>query len=75
MSDGRTETIVPYQSDGTKNEPLARYARMAKFRSLTRNLQNDAGRAALIAEVDRLDHVTDMAAWITNVNAILSRGG
>jgi 2-methylcitrate dehydratase PrpD len=73
LKSGETLKIVPYQSDGSKTEPLMREARMAKFRSLTRNALTDAERAKIIAAVERLDSVRDMATWAQGIDRLITR--
>jgi 2-methylcitrate dehydratase PrpD len=73
LKSGETIKIRPYQSDGSETEPLMREARMAKFRSLTRNALTDADRAKIIAAVERLASVRDMATWVHDVERLITR--
>jgi 2-methylcitrate dehydratase PrpD len=73
LKSGETIKIIPYQSDGRKTEPLMREARMAKFRSLTRDALTDAERAKVIAAVETLDSVRDMATWMRRIDRLMTR--
>jgi 2-methylcitrate dehydratase PrpD len=73
LKSGEAIKIVPYQSDGSKTEPLMRDARMAKFRSLTRNALTDAERAKIIAAVGRLDVVRDMTTWMRDLERLITK--
>jgi 2-methylcitrate dehydratase PrpD len=73
LKTGETINVTPYQSTGATDEPIMRDARMAKFRSLTRDAMTDAERAKVIALVDSLDGVQDMAVWARQIDALISR--
>lgn len=71
MKDGTVRTVVPIQSDGTRDEPIARELRMEKFQSLTRDLPERA-RLRLLAEVQAIENEQDMRAWAQRINRLLS---
>jgi 2-methylcitrate dehydratase PrpD len=72
LKSGETITIIPYQSDGSKTEPLMREARLAKYRSLTREMLTDAERDRIFKEVMALEDVRDMAQWTDQIERELS---
>ena len=63
--------LTPVESDSRQTEPVMLEARMAKFRSLTRHTLDDRQRAWLFSEVEKLDQVPDMAAWLARVERVL----
>ena len=63
--------LTPIESDSRQTEPVMMEARMAKFRSLTRHTLDDRQRAWLLSEVEKLDQVPDMAAWLARVERVL----
>jgi 2-methylcitrate dehydratase PrpD len=71
LESGQTIRLIPYQSDGSKTEPLMREARLAKFRSLTRNALTDAERDQILKDVDRIETLTDVAPWFKKVERML----
>jgi 2-methylcitrate dehydratase PrpD len=71
LKSGETIRLVPHQSDGSKTEPLMREARLAKFHSLTRDALTDDQREKVIAAVERLDTVRDMATWTREVDGLI----
>jgi 2-methylcitrate dehydratase PrpD len=71
---GTPLVLIPVESNGQQTEPLMLDARLAKFRSLTRDTLNDRQRAWLIAEVDKLEDVPDMAVWLARVDHLLMNG-
>jgi 2-methylcitrate dehydratase PrpD len=73
LKTGEAITVTPYQSIGATDEPIMREARMAKFRSLTRDALTDAERAKIVAMVESLDSVKDMAIWMRQVDRLMSR--
>jgi 2-methylcitrate dehydratase PrpD len=73
LKSGEIIRLVPYQSDGSRTEPLMREARMAKFRSLTRDALTDSERAKVLAAVERLDSVKDMAVWVRNMDRLIRK--
>jgi 2-methylcitrate dehydratase PrpD len=71
LKSGQEIRLVPYQSDGSKTEPLMREARLAKFRSLTRNVLTDKERAQILAEVDQIERLDNVAVWFRKIDRML----
>lgn len=71
LKSGEQIVITPFQSDGKSNEPEMREARLAKFKSLTRDTLTDDQRRRLIEMVWSLDAAHDMAIWLRAVDKIL----
>jgi 2-methylcitrate dehydratase PrpD len=73
LANGQTIEMIPIDSNGTSDEAENRAARLAKFTSLTRNSLNDRQRAEILAEVEGLDNVPDMAIWLDRLDRSLRR--
>jgi 2-methylcitrate dehydratase PrpD len=74
LKSGETITVTPYQSDGSKTEPLMREARLAKYRSLTRDALSDEERKRIFKDIMALEDVRDMAHWTARIERMLRSG-
>jgi len=71
LRDGRTVEAPFHYSRGEKPEPEAYELRMQKFAMLTRDRLSDKARQRVIAMVDTLDKVPDVAAWTVAIHQLL----
>jgi 2-methylcitrate dehydratase PrpD len=71
--DGSDLTASFRLSLGNEPEQLMRDLRMKKFRTLTRDILDDAGRERLFDMVMNLEAVDDVAQWTAEVHALLAK--
>jgi 2-methylcitrate dehydratase PrpD len=71
LRSGQVIRLIPYQSDGRQTEPLMREARLAKFRSLTRYALTDGERAQILADIDRIETLDDVAPLFKKIERML----
>lgn len=71
LRDGRTLQAPFHYSRGEKPEPELLELRMRKFAALTRDRLTDKSRQKVIAMVDALDTVPDVAEWTASIHKLL----